>query len=142
MNGIHWTRVIAAAILSEVGVFIALFTSFGVAMLLTGISSDAIFNSTGEDISYYVAPPAAFVMTTLAALWATRPLMSGIVRHGVLIGLVAVLLTFVFIFGARPEHRLMYIVSFCLRIAGGYVGGLIGQRRLATRSNPAPAHAA
>src|SRR5262245_40063902 len=99
MNGIHWTRVIAAAILSEVGVYIALFTSFGIAMLLTGISWDTIVNSTGEDISYYVAPPAALVMTTLATLWATRPLTSGIVRHGVLIGFVAVLLTFAFIFG-------------------------------------------
>ena len=142
MKQTQWKRVIAAAILSEVGVLAALFASFGLYWLATQTPFDTIANSRGEEISYYVAPAAGFVMTLLAALWAARPLTSGLVRHGVLIGLVAVLLTFAFILGARPEHRLMYVVSFCLRIAGGFVGGLLAQRRLATRSHTTPAHAA
>jgi hypothetical protein len=143
MTRTNWGRVIAAAILSELGVLAALFASFGAYWLATQTSFDAIVNSRlGEDISYYVAPPAGFVMTALAVLWAARPLTSGFIRLGVLIGLVAVLLTFSFIFGARPEHRLMYVVSFVLRIVGGYTGGVIAQRRCASRSKAAPARAA
>ena len=143
MKRTHWTRVIVAAILSELGVFVALFASFGAYWLATQTSFDTIINSSrGEDISYYVAAPAAFVMTTLAVLWATRTMTSDLVRHGLLVGLVAVLLTFGFIFGARPEHRIMYAVSFGLRILGGYVGGAIAQRRVAARSTTSRVRAA
>ena len=143
MKRTYWKRVIAAAILSEVGVFAALFASFGVYWLATGTTLHTILNSSrGEDISYYVAPPAAFLMTVLAVLWASRPLTSAFVRHGVLIGIVAVVMTFGFIFGARPEHSFMYVVSFGLRIAGGYVGGAIAQRRSAAPAHASRAHAA
>ena len=142
MKRTQWKRVIAAAIMSEVGVFVALFASFGVYMLLTQTTADTLFNSRGEEISYYIAPSAGFVMTALATLWATRTLTSEFIRHGVLIGLMAVLFTFWFILGARPEHRLMYVVSFCLRIAGGFAGGVIAQRRFAQRSTAAHARAA
>jgi hypothetical protein len=75
-------------------------------------------------------------------LWASRPLTSGFVRHGLLVGVVAVVLTLGFIVGARPEHRVMYVVSFALRIVGGYVGGAIARRRFAARTNSTRAHAA
>jgi hypothetical protein len=81
-------------------------------------------------------------MTGLAVLWAARPLTSGFVRHGLLIGLMAVLLTFFFILGARPEHRFMYVVSFFLRVAGGFAGGAMAQRRFMARSNAARVDAA
>ena len=142
MRRTHWKRVVAAAVLSELGVFVALFAAFGAYWLATQTPFDTIVNSRlGEDISYYVAPAAALVTTVLAVFWAARPLTSNFVRHGVLIGLVAVLLTFGLLFGARPEHRLMYIISFGLRIVGGYAGGLIAQRRFATRSHAATASA-
>ena len=106
MKRTHWTRVIVAAILSELGVFVALFASFG---------------------AYWLATPT---------------MTSDFVRHGLLAGLVAVLLTFGFIFGARPEHRVMYAVSFGLRFVGGYVGGAIAQRRVAARSTTSRVRAA
>lgn len=142
MRPTHWKRVVVAAILSEVGVFVVLFASFGVYGLATQTTWETMIDSRGEEISYYIAPTAGFVMTVLAVLWATRPLASDYIRHGLLVGLVAVLLTFWFIFGARPDHRLMYVVSFFLRIAGGYVGGVMAQRRFAARSNASHAHAA
>ena len=69
--------------------------------------------SPGERVGYYVAPPSAFVAVFVCALWAIRNLSSGYVLNGFLVGLVSVLLTLGFVFGARPEHRLMYGVSFC-----------------------------
>ena len=135
MKRTHWKPVIIAAILSEVAVMAALFAAFFVYMLVTGTTWDTMNNSRGEEIAYYVAPAAGFVMTALAVLWATRRLTSDFIRHGVLVGLVAVLFTFWFILGARPDHRFMYGVSFALRIVGGFAGGAIAQRRFRARAN-------
>jgi hypothetical protein len=101
MKRIHWKRVIAAAILSEVGVFVALFAAFGVYSLVTQTTFDTIYNSRGEDIAYYVAPPTAFGHDGARGPVGDPDVTSGLVRHGVLVGLVAVLLTFFFILSAR-----------------------------------------
>jgi putative membrane protein (TIGR04086 family) len=60
-------------------------------------------------------------------LWVARKLESRFILHGVLVGVLGVLLTVGFIFGAKPEDRLMYVVSFVLRIAGGYLGGVVAR---------------
>jgi hypothetical protein len=52
------------------------------------------------------------------------------VANGTLVGTVAVVLTLGFFFAAKPEDRLMYGVSFLLRIIGGYLGGVVAQRAL------------
>jgi len=57
----------------------------------------------------------------------------------VLIGVAGVLLTGGFIVGAKPEHRLMYVVSYVLRIVAGYLGGWAVQEKLARVSRPVPA---
>jgi len=49
------------------------------------------------------------------------------------VGLVGVVLTGGFIFTAKPGDRLMYVVSFVLRIVGGYLGGLVAQKPAAIR---------
>jgi hypothetical protein len=36
-----------------------------------------------------------------------------------------------FVFSAKPEHRLMYIVSYVLKIAAGYTAGILAQKRVA-----------
>ena len=126
----RWGRVVAAAFLSEVGVTATILVGALVYTAMTGAGLTAV----GEDVGYYVAPTSGLIMTVLAVLWAVRSLSTGFVRHGVAIGLLAVVLTFGFIFGARPEHRVMYVISFALRIVGGYAGGAIAQRRFNARS--------
>jgi hypothetical protein len=44
-----------------------------------------------------------------------------------LVGVAAVVLTLGFLFVAKPGERLMYGVSFVLRILGGYLGGVVSQ---------------
>src|SRR5207237_6407525 len=92
-----------------------------------------IFNVSGELAGYYVAPPASAVATFLLVLWVARNVDSRFILHGVLVGLVGVVLTGGFIFTAKPGDRLMYVVSFVLRIVGGYAGGLVAQRPAVTR---------
>ena len=77
-------------------------------------------------------------ITFLCALWVARKLTSSFVLNGTLVGVVAVVLTAGFVFAAKPEDRLMYIVSFALRIVGAYLGGLVAQRHADRVRNQAP----
>ena len=121
MANIRWGRVILAAVAAEVVVI----------LLMLAVST--VFKVPGEVAGYYVAPPASAVATFLMVLWVARKVDSRFILHGVLVGLIGVVLTGGFIFTAMPEDRLMYVVSFVLRIVGGYVGGLVAQRRTAIR---------
>ena len=102
-------------------------------MILSLLAASAAFKVPGELAGYYVAPPASAVATFVMALWVARKLESRFVLHGVLVGLVGVVLTGGFIVMAKSEDRLMYVVSFVLRIAGGYLGGLVAQKPTALR---------
>jgi hypothetical protein len=88
----------------------------------------AEYDAFGELAGYYVAPAAAGLATLFGALWVARKLTSAFVANGTLVGVAAVVLTGGLIFVARPEDRLMYGVSFVLRILGGYIGGVVAQR--------------
>jgi hypothetical protein len=50
------------------------------------------------------------------------------------VGVSAAILTSGFLFAAKPEARLMYVVSLVLRIVGGWLGGWIAHRALARRT--------
>ena len=102
-------------------------------MILSLLAAGAVFKVPGEVAGYYVAPPASAVATFLMVLWVARRVESRFILHGVLVGLVGVVLTGGFIFTAKPGDRLMYVVSFVLRIVGGYVGGLVAQKPAAAR---------
>jgi len=121
MANIRWGRIILAAVAAEVLVILAL------------LAASAVFKVPGEVAGYYVAPPASALATFLMVLWVARKLESRFILHGVLVGLVGVVLTGGFIFGAKAEDRLMYLVSFVLRIVGGYLGGLVAQKPAAVR---------
>ena len=121
MANIRWGRIILAAVAAEVLV------------ILTLLVVSTVFKVPSESAGYYVAPPASAVATFLTVLWVARKLESRFILHGVLVGLVGVVLTGGFIFMAKPGDRLMYVVSFVLRIVGGYLGGLVAQKPAAIR---------
>jgi hypothetical protein len=122
---IHWGRVLAGGVLSELGVFVGVFVGIGVSSVLP----PAMVAGASHRAEYYAAPAAALVATFLAALWAARKAGSRFIAHGVLVGVAAVLLSVGFIAAAAPEDRLLYVVSFVLRIVGGYGGGIIAAAR-------------
>ena len=131
MSRIRWGRVIIAALLSELGVIAVLMAITGVYILVAHKSTMADIEQFGERAGYYVAPLISGLATFLGAQWATRKLAANFVLNGTLVGIVAVVLTAGMLAGAKPEDRLMYVVSFILRIAGGYLGGLASQTRSA-----------
>lgn len=128
---IRWGRVTLAALLSEVmvvAVLSAIIVSYR--YLIAPGRTVADYRAFTDRASYYVAPVTAGLATFLAALWASRGLTMEFVANGTLVGTVAVVLTLGFFFAAKPEDRLMYGVSFLLRIIGGYLGGVVAQRAL------------
>jgi hypothetical protein len=111
------------AVLAVIGLIIAAYR-----FLVAPGRSDADYQAFGNLVGYYVAPPAAGIAVFLPALWATRRLTTAFIANGALVGVSAVVLTSGFIFAAKPEDRLMYVVSFVLRIVGGWLGGWVAHR--------------
>lgn len=138
LKNIRFGRVLVGGLMSEVGVIAALLLGIGVHSSFS-LGVDARFADVGEQVGYYVAPPAGVLTTLLAALWVARPLRGAFVAHGVLVGVVSVLLTVGFLVGARPEHRAMYVIAFALRIVGGYAGGAIARWRFLSQGAGSPA---
>src|SRR5262245_53401112 len=114
MSGVMpWKRIVLAAVMSELAVFAVLSIVIGVyRFVLAPGKSSAEYGAFGVNAGFFVAPPAAGVATFCAALWACRRLGSGFAQTGALVGLVAVLFSIAFVFGAKPEDRLMYGVSY------------------------------
>jgi hypothetical protein len=141
---IRWGRIVIAAVLSEVGVIAVLFAAIAAYTMLVPAMTDAEYSSLGEEVGYYVAPAAGGIMTVLSVLWVARTLTSDFIAHGLLVGLLSVLLTVGFIFTARPDHRFMYMMAFGLRIVAGYAGGVVAQwmfnSKAAGRSPIEPVH--
>jgi len=108
------------AVLAALGLIIATYR-----FLIAPGRSAADYQAFGDLAGYYVAPAAAGVAVFFGAMWATRKLTSGFIANGTLVGVTAVFLTVGFLFVAKPENRLMYGVSFVLRILGGYLGGVV-----------------
>jgi hypothetical protein len=127
--GIHWKRIIVAGFLSELLVIAGLSAIIGIYSLVIspGRTSDD-YKEFGRIAGYYLAAPAAALATFVMAFWAVRGLESDFVVNGFLVGVIATLLTLGFILGAKPEDRLMYVVSFAARMLAGYAAGVVIQK--------------
>lgn len=125
---IRWGRVIAAALLSELAVIVLLLAiTLVYSLFIAPGRSSAEYQRFGEAAGYYVAPAASGFATFLSVFWMARKLTSNFVVNGACVGVVAVILTAGFLFGAKPEDRPMYVASFAIRILAGYLGGLTMQ---------------
>ena len=120
---IHWKRVVLAGFLSEIIVTALLIAVAAFYVLVNGRADQ--FSEFGRLAGYYGAVPAAAVATFLMAFLAVRKLESSLIANGLLVGVVATLLTVGFAFGATPEDRWMYIMSFAARILAGCAAGFL-----------------
>lgn len=133
---IRWGRVLIAALLSEAGVIAVLIAVLSVYRFLIAPGRTAAEYQAFADLAvHYAAPAAAGVATFLSVLWAARKLASDFIANGVMVGVAAVALTIGFLFAAKPDQRLMYVVSYALRLAAGLLGGLAAQSIFARRRN-------
>jgi hypothetical protein len=138
-RGIRWGRVIAAAVLSEVGVILILLAVITVyRYLISPGMTSARYQEFGAHAGYYVAPVACGFTVFLMVLWMARGLTADFAANGTLVGVAAVILTAGFLLSAKPEDRLMYVISFAIRIVAGYLGGMAAHAAYQRRAAGAP----
>jgi hypothetical protein len=136
---IRWGSVVVAAVLSEVAVVAVLIVTTAAYRFLIAPGKTLVeYDAFGDRAGYYMAPAAAGLAIFLGALWVGRKLTSAFITNGILVGVAAVVLTGGLLFVAKPEDRLMYGVSFVLRILGGYIGGAVAQRMFNRRPTAVP----
>jgi putative membrane protein (TIGR04086 family) len=116
MKNIRWGWVLLGALLANVAVT-ALITLF--ALL------------DGQERLGYVAPPASFVGVLIVGYWIARKAPQRAVLHGLLVGLVAMLI-YVPI-ELSQEVTFAHYLSSALKVLGGAAGGLIVARRAAAK---------
>jgi len=124
---IHWGRIVAAGFLAETAVFVIFFLLL-LGATLAGIPEIARPMST---LDYIDAMVSSFAMVFLFTLWVGKGIESGFVLHGMLVGVVGILLFGILILAgtgslAQPP---LYLVAHGLKILGGIAGGLVAQRR-------------
>jgi len=140
---IRWGRVLAAALLSELGVIAVLVAISTVYMFFIAPGrTSAEYQAFAARAGYYVAPAVSGLATFLAVLWLWRRFDAHPLANGAAVGIAAAILASSFLFTARPEDRAMYVVSFALRIAGGCLGGAALQTAHRRKSAVPPSDAA
>jgi putative membrane protein (TIGR04086 family) len=97
-------------------------------VIAPGLTADQ-YGEFEQRASYYAAAPTVAISTFVCAWYAIRRLKSGFVLNGLLIGTVATVLTLGFMVTARPEDRLMYLVSYVARIVAGYAAGVVARKK-------------
>ena len=127
IRDIHWGRIVVAGFLAEAVVF-AIFFLLLFGATLAGVPEIARPMST---LDYADAMVSSFATVFLFTLWVGRRIESGFILHGILVGVVALLLFQIVIFAgsgslAQPP---LYVVAHALKIVGGLTGGLVAERR-------------
>jgi hypothetical protein len=127
MRHIHWKWIVVAGLFSEATVF-AVFFLLLFAATVAGIPEIARPMGT---LDYIDALVSSFATVFLFTLWVGKRIESAFVMHGVLIGVLGILL-----FGtmwlattgslAQPP---LYVAAHVLKVLGGIAGGLVAEKR-------------
>ena len=128
---IRWGRIVVAAVLAEVAV-IAVFFILLFGATLAGVPDLARPLST---LDYVDALVSSFAMVFLFTLWVGKRIESRFVLHGILVGVVAMLLFVALNFGLNRtlEEPPLYWVAHGLKILGGIAGGRVAEQMKRTR---------
>jgi hypothetical protein len=112
-KGMHWVRILIGGFLAE-------------ALLIVLVIPVAL--KWGQHPLLYLAPVGSLVTCFVFAQWVGRGVASRFVLHGLLVGVVAMVI-YVALTLARPEP-VAYLIAHGLKLLGGAAGGwLAGQRK-------------
>jgi predicted small integral membrane protein len=110
---VHWIRILIGGFLAEA------------LLILIVIPINMTF---GQTPLLYVAPVGSLVTCFPFAMWVGRGVESRFVLHGVLVGVVAMLI-YLALTRLQPEP-FAYVIAHVLKLLGGAGGGLVAGRRL------------
>ena len=127
MRRIHWKWIVVAGFLAEATVF-AVFFLLLFAATVAGVPEIARPMGT---LDYIDALVSSFAMVFLFTLWVGKRIESAFVMHGVLIGVLGILLfTIMWLATTRSlAQPSLYVVAHVLKVLGGISGGLVAEKR-------------
>jgi hypothetical protein len=127
MRRIYWKRIVVAGLLAEATVF-AIFFLLLFAATAGGVPQIARPMGT---LDYIDAVVSSFSVVFLFTLWVGKRLKSAFVTHGVLVGVLGILLfTGMWLATTRSlTQPPWYVVAHVLKIFGGIAGGLVAEKR-------------
>jgi hypothetical protein len=111
-KGVHWVRILIGGFLAEA------------LLILIVIPINMKF---GQTPLLWIAPVGSLVTCFLFAWWVGRGISSRYVLHGVLVGVVAMLI-YLALTRLQPEP-FAYVIAHGLKLLGGAGGGLVAGRR-------------
>ena len=124
MKRICWGWILLGGFLAELAIFVVVIP---LSLLI------------GQQSLLYSAPPVSFAAAFAFGLWVARKAQGGLVLHGTLVGVVAMLIYIAISFG-RPEP-IAYIIAHVLKVFGGSAGGFVALkhsvRKAASAAQPA-----
>jgi len=130
---IRWGRITRAGVLAPLLSFVLVTMivtvyAFALAFQARGRPDAARINQFTAQVAPWATWALTALLTLLGALWVARAVPSRAQLHGLLVGVVAALLSLLLsLFGARGV-QLTTVVARALIVAAGWVGGLIAAR--------------
>jgi putative membrane protein (TIGR04086 family) len=130
---IRWGRIALAGVLAPILSFVLVFLIVTVYATYLAIQSrgqpdTALINQFAAQVAPWATPALTALLTLLGAIWVGRVVPSRAQPHGLLIGVVAALVSLLFsLFGSRGV-QLTTLVACVVIVVAGWVGGLIVER--------------
>ena len=122
---IRWLRILIAAVVAEVAAIVFLV----VLVMIFGPSDAAEAQAFAERLGAWAGPLGGALATFLLALWVARPLETGQVLHGGLLGLLVALLDAGLLVAGSTPFQWLFVASGLGRIVAGMLGGYLAGRR-------------
>jgi len=116
-KGVHWVRILIGGFLAEA------------LLILIVIPINMKF---GQTPLLWIAPVGSLVTCFLFAWWVGRGISSRYVLHGVLVGVVAMLI-YLALTRLQPEP-FAYVIAHGLKLLGGAGGGLVADGEVLARA--------
>jgi putative membrane protein (TIGR04086 family) len=124
---VRWALVLKIALLLYlVTLVLGLALSFPLLAILDWARLDA---SRAFQLSFFITAVLVIAVTGFVALWVARRVERTPLVHGVLVGLVVALLSFLLDLLFRPAVELTGLALYVLMITAGALGGALGSRR-------------
>jgi hypothetical protein len=85
-----------------------------------------------QRLALWTAPTAGFVFCVLGGWWVARRATAGHERNGVVLGVAVAIIDLGLLIVSGAPFGLLMVTSAAGRVVGGWCGGLLAKRRVAT----------
>jgi putative membrane protein (TIGR04086 family) len=127
LSQVHWVLVLVTAVLIYIVTFLlGIALSFPMLAFLQGRHLDS---QSAFQVSSFASAVLVIVVTGYGALKVARRVEQAPLLHGILVGLVVAMLSFVLDWLFRGEIQMLGVLLYVLMVIAGWLGGVTGSRR-------------